>query len=67
MSESMKPAGGYGWVAIGAKNPKNAEALRAAGIEPPATKKKEKKEEPVKKPTRGNSLADTIRNYLNNN
>lgn len=33
MSEVMKPAGSWGWVTIGAKNPKNAEALKAAGIE----------------------------------
>lgn len=66
MSENMKPAGSFGWVTIGAKNPNNAEALKAAGIEAPASKKKEK-EEPVKKPTRGSSLAETIRNYLNDN
>lgn len=45
MTEVVKPAGAWGWIAIGAKNPKNAEALRAAGMPVPETKKKEEKKD----------------------
>lgn len=45
MTEVIKPAGAWGWTTIGAKNPKNAEALKAAGMTATETKKKEEKKE----------------------
>lgn len=49
MSDVMKPAGAWGWTTIGAKNPRNEEARKAAGETSKQQSKKDEKKDEKKK------------------